>query len=129
MLLLAPHDYKHYNVTLQICISIQSGDLYNKLGINTYYPKFTVVLIILPQGALGNTLREVHPTFFFGVPRYPFLLFIPLLSSLLLPPFFSPFTSLSFLPLIHHHYYYNDITKRECNFTVVFLQHHATASL
>ena len=29
--------------------------------------------MIPSQGSLGETLREVEPTFFFGVPRYPLL--------------------------------------------------------
>ena len=31
----------------------------------------TMFLTIVLQGSLGETLREVKPTFFFGVPRYP----------------------------------------------------------
>ena len=31
----------------------------------------TMFLTIASQGSLGETLREVKPTFFFGVPRYP----------------------------------------------------------
>jgi len=31
----------------------------------------SIILTIVLQGSLKVTLREVKPTFFFGVPRYP----------------------------------------------------------
>ena len=78
-----------------------------KLGTSTSYHKFTVALMISTQGTLGQTLREVKPTFFFGVPRYFFSLPYHILSS---SSFFllSPFTYLSYSPPILLYYYQND---------------------
>ena len=81
-----------------------------KLGTSTSYHKFTVALMISTQDTLGQTLREVKPTFFFGVPRY-FLVLLIIFSSLLPSPSFfllSPFTYLSYSPPILLYYYQND---------------------
>ena len=73
-----------YILTLHKYIYISTLVANIKLGTSTSYHKFTVALMISTQGSLWQTLQEVKPTFFFGVPRYFLVLFM--FSSLLPSP-------------------------------------------
>jgi len=92
---------------------IASACLCNQLLLSTLHPMQLLKLgplMISSQGSLGDTLREVKPTFFFGVPRY--LNFFSLLTTL--PPFacFHLSSSTSVLPIVYY------ISKQESLVTV-----------